>query len=164
MVFAATMHRFLLPFHPLLNQCHLVRLVLSLQKLEKDIRAEVEAKNHVKILNLLIPLESCHSSKNNPFSFFSSFSQNMQMQVIDKMLQSFIPLRPCSKPKIALSFLLTYTLQSSHPLPIALAVLQRTLHSGCFPVPQTHVLLTSAWLDHRCLSHPYLNTTSNPTQ
>ncbi|KAL4305914.1 hypothetical protein AHAS_Ahas16G0125900 [Arachis hypogaea] len=153
MVFAATMHRFFLPFHPLLNQCHLVRLVSSLQKLEKDIRAEVEAKN-----------DSCHSSKNNPFSFFSSFSQNMQMQVIDKMLQSFIPLRPRSKPKIALSFLLTYTLQSSHPLSIALVVLQRTLHSGCFPVPQTHVLLTSTWLDHRCLSHPYLKITSNPTQ
>ncbi|XP_057731059.1 pentatricopeptide repeat-containing protein At1g06270 isoform X3 [Arachis stenosperma] len=122
MVFAATMQRFLLPFHPLLNQCHLVRSVSSLQKLEKDIRAE-----------------------------------NMQVQVIDEMLQSFIPLRPRSKPKIALSFLLTYTLQSSHPLPIALAVLQRTLRSGCFPVPQTHVLLTSAWLDHRCLSHSVAN-------
>ncbi|RYR43467.1 hypothetical protein Ahy_A08g039874 isoform D [Arachis hypogaea] len=157
MVIAVTMHRFLLPFHPLLNQCHLVRSVSSLQKLEKDIRAEVEAKNYVKIPDLLIPLESCHSSKNNPFSFFSSFSQNMQVQVIDEMLQSFIPLRPRSKPKIALSFLLTYTLQSSHPLPIALAVLQRTLRSGCFPVPQTHVLLTSAWLDHRCLSHSVAN-------
>ncbi|XLU46005.1 hypothetical protein S245_040819, partial [Arachis hypogaea] len=92
--------------------------------------AEEEAKSYVKIPDLLIPLESCHSSKNNPFSFFFSFSQNMQMQVIDE-----IPF-----------LLLTYTLQSSHPLPIALAVLQRTLRSGCFPVPQTHVLLTSAWL------------------
>ncbi|XLR12404.1 hypothetical protein S83_040342 [Arachis hypogaea] len=70
----------------------------------------------------------------------------MQMQVIDEMLQSFIPLRPRSKPKIALSFLLTYSLQSSHPLPIALAILQWTLCSGCFPVSQTHVLLTSVWL------------------
>ncbi|RYR71443.1 hypothetical protein Ahy_A02g005701 [Arachis hypogaea] len=75
------------------------------------------------------------------------FCHNMQMQVIDEMLQSFIPLRPRSKPKIALSFLLTYSLQSSHPLPIALAILQWTLCSGCFPVSQTHVLLTSVWLD-----------------
>ncbi|MED6121864.1 hypothetical protein PIB30_034097 [Stylosanthes scabra] len=157
MAFAAKVcHSFLRRFDPLLNQFHLVRPVSSLQKLEEDVRAEVEAKNYVKIPDLLIPLESCHSSNSNPFSFFSSFSQNLQVQVIDEMLQSFIPLRPRSKPKIALFFLLTYTLQSSHPLPIALAVLQRTLRSGCVPVPQTHVLLTSAWLDRR-LSHSVAN-------
>ncbi|KAK4253847.1 hypothetical protein QN277_010470 [Acacia crassicarpa] len=65
------------------------------------------------------------------------------------MLQSFIPLRPRSKPQIAYSYLLFYTLESSDPLPLALAILQRILCSGCIPIPQTHVLLTSAWLNKR---------------
>lgn len=158
MVIAASMrHRFLLHFRPILNQCSSVRLVSSLQELEEDVRTEVEAKNYVKIPDLLIPLEACQSSNPNPFSFFSSFPESLQVQVIDEMLQSFIPIRPRSKPKLALSCLLSYTLQSSHPLPIALAVLQRTLRSGCVPVPQTHVLLTSAWLDRRRLSHSVAN-------
>ncbi|XLR69140.1 hypothetical protein S83_019812, partial [Arachis hypogaea] len=96
----------------------------------KNKGAEEEAKNYVKIPDLLIPLESCHSSKNNPFSFFSLFPRTCKCKLLMK----------------SLSFLLTYTLQCSHSLPIALAVLQRTLRSGCFPVPQTHVLFTSAWL------------------
>ncbi|QCD84023.1 hypothetical protein DEO72_LG2g4373 [Vigna unguiculata] len=62
------------------------------------------------------------------------------------------PHRPRSKPLLAYSYLLSYTLQSSHPFPLALVVLQRTLRSGCLPVPQTRVLLSSAWLERRCLS------------
>ncbi|KAJ7948394.1 Pentatricopeptide repeat-containing protein family [Quillaja saponaria] len=53
--------------------------------------------------------------------------------------------------------LLSYTLQSSQPLPLALAILQRILRSGCVPVPQTHVLLSSAWLDCRRQSHSVSN-------
>ncbi|RDX57748.1 Pentatricopeptide repeat-containing protein, partial [Mucuna pruriens] len=156
MVMGATMHhRFLLRFCPILNRCPSGRSVSSLQKLEQAVRAEVEAKNYVKIPELLISLEICQNS--NPFSFFSSFPQNLQVQIIDEMLQSFIPIRPRSKPQLAYSYLLTYTLQSSHPFPLALAVLQRTLRSGCLPVPQTHVLLSSAWLDRRSLSHSVAN-------
>ncbi|KAL2986266.1 hypothetical protein AAZX31_12G196600 [Glycine max] len=73
------------------------------------------------------------------------------------MLQSLIPIRPRSKAQLTYSYLLSYTLQSSHPFPLALAVLQRTLRSGCVPVPQTHVLLSSAWLDQHCLSHSVAN-------
>ncbi|KAK7272399.1 hypothetical protein RJT34_28971 [Clitoria ternatea] len=149
------MHRrFLLHFYPILNQCPSVRSVSSLQKLELALRDEVEAKNYIKIPDLLISTESCQNS--NPFSFFSSFPQNLQFQIIDEMLQSFIPIRPRSKPLLAYSYLLSYILQSSHPLPLALAVLQRTLRSGCLPVPQTHVLLSSAWLKRR-LSHSVSN-------
>nr|KYP51819.1 Pentatricopeptide repeat-containing protein At1g06270 family [Cajanus cajan] len=156
MVMGAAIHRrFLLHFHPILNHCNLGRSVSSLQKLEQAVRVEVEAKNYVKIPDILIPLESCQNS--NPFSFFSSFPQNLQVQIVDEMLQSFIPIRPRSKPQLAYSYLLSYTLQSSHPFPLALAVLQRTLRSGCLPVPQTHVLLSSAWLNWRGLSHSVAN-------
>lgn len=148
-------HRFLLNFCPILNRCALGRSISSLQNLEQVVRAEIEAKNYVKIPELLISSKSCQNS--NPFSFFSSFSQNIQVQIVDEMLQSFIPIRPRSKPQLAYSYLLSYTLQSSHPFPLALAVLQRTLRSGCLPVPQTHVLLSSAWLDRRGLSHSVAN-------
>lgn len=142
-------HRFLLHFSPISNQCSSVRLVSSLQKVEQAVRAEVEAKNYIKIPDLLMSLESCQNP--NPFSFLSNFPQTLQVQIVDEMLQSFIPLRPRSKPQLAYSYILSYTLQSSHPFPVALAVLQRTLRSGCLPVPQTHVLLSSAWLDRRLL-------------
>ncbi|KAK7401936.1 hypothetical protein VNO78_13813 [Psophocarpus tetragonolobus] len=145
-------HRFLLNFRYILSRCHSVS---SLQKLQLAVREEVEAKNYVKIPDLLISFESCQNS--NPFSFFSSFPQNLQEQIVDEMLQSFIPIRPRSKAQLAYSYLLSYTLQSSHPFPLALAILQRTLRSGCLPVPQTHVLLSSAWLDRRCLSHSVAN-------
>ncbi|KAK7324697.1 hypothetical protein VNO77_28463 [Canavalia gladiata] len=148
------MHHRLLNFRHILNRCPSVRSVSSLQNLEQAIRTEVETKNYVKIPDL-ISSGSCQNS--NPFSFFSSFPQNLQVQIVDEMLQSFIPIRPRSKPQLAYSYLLSYTLQSSHPLPLALAVLQRTLRSGCFPVPQILVLLSSAWLDRRCQSHSVAN-------
>ncbi|CAJ1956659.1 unnamed protein product [Sphenostylis stenocarpa] len=151
MVIGVTMqNRFLLHFHPFLSRCLSARSVSSLKNLEQAVREEVEAKNYVKIPDLFISLESCQNS--NPFSFFSSFPQNLQVQIVDEILQSFIPIRPRSKPRLAYSYLLSYTLQSSHPFPLALAVLQRTLRSGCLPVPQTHVLLSSAWLDQCCVS------------
>ncbi|XP_004487183.1 pentatricopeptide repeat-containing protein At1g06270 [Cicer arietinum] len=152
------MHRrFVIRFFSILNQCPSVRLVSSSpQKLEQAIRAEVEAKNYVKIPDLF-SVELSKSQNSNPFSFLSSFPQNLQVQIVDEMLQSFIPIRPRYKPQLAYSYLLSYTLQSSHPLPLALAVLQRTLRSGCLPIPQTQLLLSSAWLDRRCLSHSVAN-------
>ncbi|XP_028807806.1 pentatricopeptide repeat-containing protein At1g06270 [Neltuma alba] len=156
MVIGTTRHyKLFFHFSPLIKQRHYIHSALSSQKLEQVVRAEVEAKNYEKIPDLLISSESCPSpSPNpNPFSFFSSFPQNLRVQIIDEMLQSFIPLRPRSKPQIAYSYLLSYTLESSDPFPLALAIIQRTLRSGCIPVPQTHLLLTSAWLNKRQQSH-----------
>ncbi|KAK8469547.1 hypothetical protein PHAVU_005G098533 [Phaseolus vulgaris] len=151
MVIGATMqNRFLLHFRPFLSRCPSACSVSSLQNLEQAVREEVEAKNYVKIPDLFISLESCQNS--NPFSFFSSFPHNLQVHIVDEILQSFIPIRPRSKPQLAYSYLLSYSLQSSHPFPLALAVLQRTLRSGCLPVPQTRDLLSSTWLERRCLS------------
>ncbi|KAL5793679.1 hypothetical protein ACOSP7_002273 [Xanthoceras sorbifolium] len=131
-----------------LHQFSTLPLVSSL---EKAVKAAVEAKDYQQIPELLISSkEPCQNP--NPFSFLSTFSQNCRIQIIDDILQSFIPLRPRSRPKIAYACMLSYTLQSPHPLPLALAILQRMLRSGCFPVPQTHLLLSSAWLKHRCQS------------
>ncbi|KEH39220.1 putative pentatricopeptide [Medicago truncatula] len=154
----ATMrYRSVLHFFSIPNQYPSVRSVSSSpQNVEQAVRAEVESKNYVRIPDL-ITTELSQSQNSNPFSFLSSFPQNIQVQIVDEMLQSFIPLRPRYKPQLAYSYLLSYILQSSHPLPLALAVLQRTLRSGCLPVPQTHVLLSSAWLDRRCLSHSVAN-------
>ncbi|KAK2973259.1 hypothetical protein RJ640_001915 [Escallonia rubra] len=124
----------------------------SVQKLkgllEDSFRAIVEAKAYEQIPDLLsASKESCLNS--NPFSFLSSFTQIYRTQLIDDILQSFIPVRPRSRLQVAYSCLLSYTLQSDSPLPLALAILQRTLRSGCVPVPQTRLLLSSSWLDGR---------------
>ncbi|PQM38633.1 pentatricopeptide repeat-containing protein [Prunus yedoensis var. nudiflora] len=87
------------------------------------------------------------------FSFLSTFPHNLRTQVVDEILQSFIPLRPRSRAQITYSYLLSFTLQCSNPFPLALAILQRTLRSGCTPVPQTLLLLSSAWLNCRNESH-----------
>ncbi|KAK3043346.1 hypothetical protein RJ639_002648 [Escallonia herrerae] len=116
--------------------------------LEDSFRAIVEAKAYEQIPDLLsASKESCLNS--NPFSFLSSFTQIYRTQLIDDILRSFIPVRPRSRLQVAYSCLLSYTLQSDSPLPLALAILQRTLRSGCVPVPQTRLLLSSSWLDHR---------------
>ncbi|GLU04111.1 hypothetical protein SLE2022_212750 [Rubroshorea leprosula] len=120
----------------------------SAESIEQTIKDAVEAKTYQNIPDLLISLkETC--GNRNPFSFLSTFPQNMRIQIIDEMLQSFIPVRPRSHPQLTYNHLLLYTLQSPHPLPLALAILQRMIHSGCLPIPQAHLLLSSAWLDHR---------------
>ncbi|CAL5200351.1 unnamed protein product [Lathyrus oleraceus] len=142
--------RFVLRFFPILNQFRSVSS--SPQELEHALRAIVESKNYVKIPDFITTeFSQSQSQISNPFSFLSSFPHNLQVQMVDEMLQSFIPIRPRYKPKLAYSYLLSYILQNSQPFnfPLALAVLQRTLRSGCLPVPQTHVLLSSAWLDRR---------------
>ncbi|OVA17271.1 Pentatricopeptide repeat [Macleaya cordata] len=125
----------------------------SSQTLEESIKAAIETKTYHQIPDLLISTTTTSSppygNPNNPFSFLSSFSQPLKTKIIDEILQSFIPLRPRSRPQIAYAYLLSYTLQDPNPFPLALAVLQRTLRSGCLPSPQTHLSLSSAWLDRR---------------
>ncbi|XP_058752297.1 pentatricopeptide repeat-containing protein At1g06270-like [Vicia villosa] len=148
---APTMHpsrRFVLRFFPILNQFR--SFSSSPQELEHALTALVESKNYVKIPDFITnEFSQSQSQISNPFKFLSSFPHNLQIQMVDEMLQSFIPIRPRYKPKLAYSYLLSYILQTPQPFPLALAVLQRTLRSGCLPVPQTHVLLSSAWLNRR---------------
>ncbi|CAL5342695.1 unnamed protein product [Camellia sinensis] len=125
-----------------------IRLITSLHTLEESVRAAVEAKTYQEIPELLIASKGSFQHP-NPFSFLSTFTQHLRTQIIDEILQSFILLRPRSHGKVAYSCLLSYTLQSPNPLPLALAILQRTLRAGCIPVPQTLLLLSAAWLDRR---------------
>lgn len=143
--------RSLVNFRPCLLQFSSLRSMSSLRTLEETVRAAVDAKDYQQIPELLGSFEEACQNP-NPFSFLSNFPQNHRIKVIDEMLDSFIPLRPRSRPKIAYDYLLLYTLQSLHPLPLALAILQRTLRSGCVPVPQIRLLLSSAWLERRCQS------------
>ncbi|CAK9176586.1 unnamed protein product [Ilex paraguariensis] len=141
------------PFHCLFLHSSYIHSFCSSQTLEESIKAAVEAKFYRHVPDLLIAVRE--SAQNpNPFSFLSTFSQTLRTQIVDEILQSFIPLRPRSRPEVAYSYLLSYILQSSNPLPLALAILQRTLRSGCVPIPQTHLLLSTAWLEsrHQCQS------------
>ncbi|XP_058100663.1 pentatricopeptide repeat-containing protein At1g06270 [Magnolia sinica] len=127
------------------------------QTLQDSIRTAIETKNFHQILHLLSS-SKCpkppHKIPENPFSFLSSFPQPLQTQIIDEILQSFIPLRPRSLPFPAYSLLLSYTLQKSPiSLPLSLAVLQSTLRSGCPPALQTRLSLSVAWLDCRRSGH-----------
>lgn len=119
--------------------------------LEDSIKAAVDAKNYEKIPDLLSASQfSCQNS--NPFSFLTTFPIKLRTKIVDDILQSFISLRPRSHPRFAYSHLLSYTLQSPDPLPLAFAVLQRMLRSGCLPVPETHLLLSTVWLERRSQS------------
>ncbi|XP_020547802.1 pentatricopeptide repeat-containing protein At1g06270 isoform X2 [Sesamum indicum] len=118
------------------------------RSLEESIQAAVEAKTYQQIPELLnASRDSCQTP--NPFSFLSMFSESHQVRVVDEILQSFILIRPRSRLGVAYSCLLTYTLESRNPLPLALAIIQRMLRSGCLPVPQTHLLLSKAWVEGR---------------
>ena len=121
---------------------------LSSEMLQEAINDSVRAKAYERIPDLFTSSEQARQCP-NPFSFLSSFPENLRTQVIDEILQSFIPLRPRFRPQIAYACLLSYTLQSPDPFPLSLAVLQQNLRSGCSPVPQTHLILSSAWLQHR---------------
>ncbi|XP_057764185.1 pentatricopeptide repeat-containing protein At1g06270 [Salvia miltiorrhiza] len=121
----------------------------SSSNLEESIRAAVEAKAYQKIPQILnAAIDSCRNP--NPFTFLSKFSESRRFEIIDEMLQSFISIRPRSQPRRAYSCLLSLTLDTSiNHLPLALAVVQRTLRSGCLPPPQIHLLLAKSWLDRR---------------
>ncbi|KAL8507528.1 hypothetical protein ACS0TY_018177 [Phlomoides rotata] len=116
--------------------------------LEESIREAVEDKAYTKIPDLLnASKKSCQYP--NTFLFLSTFSESHKIRVIDDILQSFIPIRPRFRPHLAYSSLLSYTLEGPNPLPLALAIVQRMLRSGCLPAPQTHLTLSKAWLDRR---------------
>ncbi|KAL0301383.1 UNVERIFIED_CONTAM: Pentatricopeptide repeat-containing protein [Sesamum radiatum] len=118
------------------------------RSLEESIQAAVESKTYQQIPELLnASRDSCQTP--NPFSFLSMFSESHRVHVVDEILQSFILIRPRSRLGVAYSCLLTYTLESRNPLPLALAIIQRMLRSGCHPVPQTHLLLSKAWVEGR---------------
>lgn len=111
-------------------------------------KAAVETKSYENIPDLLTSLK--YSSQNpNPFSFLSGFTSNQRENVVDEILRSLGTVRPRSRPHIVYRLLLSYTLQGPNPLPLALAVLQHTLRSGCLPIPQTYLLLSTAWLECR---------------
>ncbi|XP_043699055.1 pentatricopeptide repeat-containing protein At1g06270 [Telopea speciosissima] len=117
--------------------------------LEESIKAAVETEAYEQIPDLLsTPTTIPPQQKSNPFSFLSSFPDHLRTKVIDKILQSFLHLRPRSRTRTAYEYLLSHTLANPNPLPLALAIIQRILRSGCTPVPQTHLSLSSAWLDH----------------
>ncbi|MCD7458636.1 hypothetical protein HAX54_038786 [Datura stramonium] len=126
--------------------------VSSARTLEESIKAVVKAKRYEQIPDILSSSEGFHLNP-NPFSFLSTLPENTSVKIVDEILQTFTPIRPRSRPQIAYSSLLSYSLQSSNPLPLALAILQRTLRSGCIPVPQAHLLLSTAWLERRSKSH-----------
>ncbi|KAL7604408.1 hypothetical protein Lser_V15G15487 [Lactuca serriola] len=125
-----------------------IHSISSQRLLEQSIKSAIESKNYQQIANLLNDSNKT-SQTSNPFSFLLNFPQNHRTKVINEVLQSFVPLRPRCHPRVAYSHLLSFTLQSPNPLPLSLAILQRTLRSGCSPIPQTHLLLSSVWLHQR---------------
>ncbi|KAA0063642.1 pentatricopeptide repeat-containing protein [Cucumis melo var. makuwa] len=139
---------FLLNFHHFLEQCSSIHSISPSQTLQDSIKAAVESKSYKKLPGLFPSLqEACHNP--NLFLFLSTFPLNLRTQVVDEILQSLIFVRPRSKSQFVHGSLLFYTLQSPSPFPLSLPVLQRILHSGCVPSPQTHFLLSSAWLKQR---------------
>lgn len=143
---ATKLSKSLLPYSQILLQFR--TLSTSHTPLEETLIAAVESKCYLKIPDLF---DSLKQSNNNPspFSFLSTFPFNLRTQVIDEIIQSLIPIRPRFRNSIVYSSLLSYTLQNSNLFPLSLAIIQCTLRSGCLPVPQTHVFLSSAWLDRR---------------
>lgn len=131
-----------------------------LQNLEESLRTAVETKTYHRIPDLL-DLTHDHSQNPSLFSFLSQFPTETRTLIVDEILQSFIPLRPRSRPQIAYSSLLSHTLQSSNPFPLSLAILQRTLRSGCCPDPETKLILSKSWMDHRTQSNSIVNILSS---
>ncbi|XP_022140758.1 pentatricopeptide repeat-containing protein At1g06270 [Momordica charantia] len=143
-------------FHQFLRQYSSIHTISPSQTLQESIKAAVESKLYKKLPDLFPSLrDACQNP--SPFSFLSTLPVNFTTQVVDEILQSLIPLRPRSRPQLVYASLLFYTLQSPSPLPLSLSVLQRILHSGCVPAPQTHLLLSSAWLKQRGQSKSVAN-------
>lgn len=147
---------FLLHFHKFLRLYYSIHSISSSQTLQESIRAAVESKSYKKLPDLFPSLREA-SQNPNPFSFLSTLPVNFRTQVVDEILQSLIPIRPRSRSQFVHVSLLFYTLQSTCPFPLSLPVLQRILHSGCVPTPQTHLLLSSIWLKHRRQSKSVAN-------
>ncbi|KAK6919141.1 Pentatricopeptide repeat [Dillenia turbinata] len=123
---------------------------------KESVEALVEAKAYQQIPDIL--LSSKQSAKNpNPFSFLTKFPKKIRTQIVDEILQSFLSFRPRSCLQLTYSCLLSYAFENPDPLPLALAIIQRTLRSGCLPVSQTYLLLSSAWLHCRHQSKSVAN-------
>ncbi|KAL9243770.1 hypothetical protein vseg_017619 [Gypsophila vaccaria] len=120
----------------------------SLESVEESVKVAVVNSRYEQIPDILKASDKSFN-KRNPFSFLSDYATADRTRVIDEILQSFIPVKPHTRLNVTYHYLLFYTLQSPRPFPISLATLQRTLRSGCSPVPQTYLLLSTAWLDYR---------------
>ncbi|PIA31318.1 hypothetical protein AQUCO_05100094v1 [Aquilegia coerulea] len=114
--------------------------------LETSIKSAIQTKSYNQIPNLL---NSIQNPNPNIFNFLSSYPQSQKTQIIDEILQSFIHIHPRSLPQLTYSLLLSHILQNPNPFPLSLAILQGTLRSGCFPVKQTHLSLSSTWINYR---------------
>ncbi|XP_073127033.1 pentatricopeptide repeat-containing protein At1g06270 [Henckelia pumila] len=117
----------------------------SQPSLEESVRSAVEANSYRQLPELL-DASKAFGRHPNPFAFLSKFTESHRVHVVDGILQSLICVRPRGRLYGVYSFLLSYVLEGSNPLPLAFAVLQRMLRSGCLPVPQTHLLLANAWV------------------
>lgn len=127
-------------------RCSLAHFLSSQPSLEESVRSAVEANSYQKLPELL------HASKGfgrnpNPFAFLSKFTESHRVRVVDGILQSLICVRPRGRLYGVYSLLLIYALESSNPLPLTFAILQRMFRSGCRPVSQTHLLLVNAWVE-----------------
>ncbi|XP_062020045.1 pentatricopeptide repeat-containing protein At1g06270 [Rosa rugosa] len=147
-IVSAKLCRSLLPLHCCLLKYRSINSISPSHALHETVKNAVEAKAYEQIPDLLVSFEQAFQNP-NPFAFLSTFPDSLRMQVVDEILQSFIPIRPRFRAQAAYAYLLSFTLQSSNPLPLGLAVLQRTLRSGCVPVAQTRLFLSSAWLNCR---------------
>ncbi|GKA31109.1 pentatricopeptide repeat-containing protein [Tanacetum coccineum] len=135
-------------YQPFIYFSSQIHSISSQQLLEKSIKSAIESKSYQQIADILNTSNDA-SQTSNPFSFLSNVNEIHRAKVIDEILQSFVSIRPRSHPRVAYAYLLSFTLQSTNPLPLSLAILQHTLRSGCSPVPQAHLLLSSVWLHER---------------
>ncbi|GMI66210.1 hypothetical protein like AT1G06270 [Hibiscus trionum] len=134
--------------YPCLSQSVLIHSISSLNSVEETVKSAVEAKIYEQLPSILAA-KGKPGRTPNPFSCLSTLSLRLRTQMIDEILQSLKSVRPRCRSRVVYDHLLSYTLQSSHPLPVSLAIIQCTLRSGCLPDPQIKLLLSSAWLNCR---------------
>ncbi|GMI90715.1 hypothetical protein like AT1G06270 [Hibiscus trionum] len=124
--------------YPFLSQSVLIHSI----SVEKTVKSAVEAKTYEQLPSILAA-DGKPGRTPNPFSCLSTLSLGLRTQTIDEILQSLKSVRPRCRSQVVYDHLLSYTLQSSHPLPVSLAIIQCTLRSGCLPDPQIKLLLSS---------------------
>lgn len=148
---ASKLHKFLLTFRHSFFDFSSVRWVSVSNSFEESVKSAVETKSYEELPDILTSSNaSCQNP--NPFLFLSDFPLNVRTHIVSEILQSLVSLRPRSRPRIVYSSLLSCILQSRSPLPLGFVILQRILRSGCLPVPQTHLSLSTAWLRRRARS------------
>lgn len=138
-----------LRFRQSICRAYLFRRLCSSASLSESVSNAFQRKEYDQILGLVDkdPEQFCENP--NLFSFLSTYPESRQTVIVDELLQSFLFIRPRSRPQAVYSCLLSYTLQTPKLLPLALAILQRTIRSGCFPSPQTRLFLSEVWLNRR---------------